>query len=69
MARSESQKAADKRYAVKHKGDFVTWTTKFRTDEAEHIDEVIRSSGMTRAEFVRRAVRFWEEDNKEEDNK
>ena len=61
MARSEAQKAADKRYAANHKGDFVTWTTKFKTAEAGQIDAIIQESGMTRAEFIRWAVRAWEE--------
>lgn len=56
MARSDAQRAADKRYAANHKGEFVTWTTKFKTAEAEEIDEIIKQSGMTRAEFIRWAV-------------
>lgn len=56
MARSEAQKAADKRYAETHKGNFTTWTTKFKPAEADEIDAVIKSSGMTRAEFIRWAV-------------
>lgn len=56
MARSEAQKAADKRYKETHKGESVTWTTKFKTAEAAEIDAVIKSSGMSRAEFVRWAV-------------
>lgn len=56
MARSEAQKAADKRYKEAHKGDFITWTTKFKPAEAAEIDAIIKSSGMTRAEFIRRAV-------------
>lgn len=56
MARSDAQKAADKRYKEAHKGDFITWTTKFRTAEAAEIDAVIKQSGMSRAEFIRWAV-------------
>lgn len=56
MARSEAQKAADKRYKETHKGESVTWTTKFKTAAAAEIDAVIKSSGMSRAEFVRWAV-------------
>jgi hypothetical protein len=56
MARSEAQKAADKRYKETHKGESVTWTTKFKTAEAAEIDAVIKSSGMSRAEFIRWAV-------------
>lgn len=61
MARSEAQKAADKRYKETHKKDFVTWTTKFRTEEAEEIDGVIKSSGMSKAEFIRWAVGVYKE--------
>lgn len=57
MARSEAQRAADKRYKEAHKGDFITWTTKFRPAEAAEIDAVIKSSGKTRAEFLRWAVK------------
>ena len=56
MARSEAQKAADKRYKETHKGESVTWTTKFKTAEAAEIDAVIKSSGMSRAEVIRWAV-------------
>lgn len=56
MARSEAQKAADKRYKETHKGESVTWTTKFKTAEAAEIDAVIKSSGMSRAEFILWAV-------------
>lgn len=61
MVRSEAQKAADKRYAEKHKGSFVTWTTKFRTGEAREIDGVIKQSGMSRADFIRWAVARYKE--------
>lgn len=57
MARSEAQKAADKKYREAHKNDFVTWTTCFRPDEVAEIDEVIKSSGMSRADFIRWAVK------------
>lgn len=62
MARSEAQKAADKRYKETHKGDFVTWTTKFKPAEAAEIDAVIKSSGKTRAEFIRWAVEKFKEE-------
>lgn len=56
MARSEAQKAADKRYAEKHKGDFITWTTKFKPAEAAEIDEIIKTAGISRADFIRWAA-------------
>jgi hypothetical protein len=62
MARSEAQKAADKRYTEAHKGDFITWTTKFKPAEAAEIDAVIKSSGKSRAEFIRWAVEKFKEE-------
>lgn len=56
MARSEAQKAADKKYRESHKGNDVSWGTRFKPAEAEDIDAVIKESGMSRAEFVRWAV-------------
>lgn len=56
MARSDAQKAADRRYAENHKGNFITWTTKFKPVEAAEIDEIIKQSGMSRADFIRWAV-------------
>lgn len=56
MARSEVQKAADKKHREAHKGDRTTWTTKFKPTELAEIDAVIKSSGKSRAGFIRWAV-------------
>lgn len=56
MARSEAQKAADKRYRDAHKGDLQMWTTCFKPSEFAEIDEIIKASGMSRADFIRWAV-------------
>lgn len=56
MARSEAQKAADKRYAAAHKGEFITWTTKLKPAEAAEIDAVIKANNMSRADFLRWAA-------------
>lgn len=56
MARSEAQKAADKRYREAHKNDLVTWGTKIPPTEANEIDALLKSRGMNRAEFLRWAV-------------
>lgn len=56
MARSEAQKAADKRYAAAHKGEFITWTTKLKPAEAAEIDAIIKANNMSRADFLRWAV-------------
>ncbi len=63
MARSEAQKAADKRYKETHKGESVTWTTKFKTTEAAEIDAIIKQSGMSKAEFIRWAVKELQKKN------
>lgn len=56
MARSEAQKAADKRYRETHKKDSITWGTKLSPAEAVEIDAIIKNSGMNKAEFLRWAV-------------
>ena len=56
MARSEAQKAADKRYREAHKGDLTKWGTWLKPSEATEIDVLIKDSGMSRAEFIRWAV-------------
>ena len=56
MARSEAQKRADKKYAETHKGDFVTWTTKVKPQEATKIDSIAKANGMSRADFIRWAA-------------
>lgn len=61
MARSEAQKAADKKYREAHKGDSVKWGTRFRPDEASEIDAAIKKSGMNKAEFIRWAVKQLEQ--------
>lgn len=61
MARSEAQKAADRRYAENHKGNFITWTTKFKLAEAAEIDAIIKQSGMSRADFIRWAAAKYKE--------
>ena len=42
MARSEAQKAADKRYRETHKNDSIKWTTWLKPDEAAEIDAIIK---------------------------
>ncbi len=63
MARSEAQKAADKRYKELHRGESVTWTTKFKTAEAAEINAIIKRSGMNKAEFIRWAVKELQKKN------
>ena len=53
MARSEAQKAADKRYRETHKTDSVKWATWLKPAEAAEIDAIIKNSGMNKAQFLR----------------
>ncbi len=56
MARSDAQKAADKRYRETHKGDLIRWGTSFKPAEFADIEATLKQSGMNRAEFIRWAV-------------
>lgn len=56
MARSEAQKAADKRYRETHKGELVKWGTSLKPAEIDEIDEIIKQHNMTRAAFIRWAA-------------
>lgn len=57
MARSEAQKAADKKYRETHKNDSVKWATWLKPAECAEINEIIKKSGMNKAEFLRWAVK------------
>lgn len=61
MTRSEAQKAADKRYREAHKDDLKKWATWFKPEEVKEIDGVIKSSGMSKAEFIRQAVEAYKQ--------
>lgn len=56
MARSEAQKAADKRYRETHKGVDISWGTRLKPEEAEKIDAIIKANNMSRADFLRWAA-------------
>lgn len=56
MARSEAQKAADKRYRETHKGDLKKWGVWLSPEEAEKIDAIIKANNMSRADFLRWAA-------------
>lgn len=56
MARSEAQKAADKKYAKKIQGKYEQFVVNFKSDELAEINAVIAASGMTKAGFIRWAV-------------
>mgnify|MGYP002515643376 CR=1 FL=1 len=57
MARSEAQKAADKRYAKKINGKYKPFIVNLMPEELESINAVIAASGMKKAEFLRWAVK------------
>ena len=64
MARSEAQKAADKRYRETHKNDSIKWTTWLKPDEAAEIDAIIKNSGMNKAQFLLWAAGVLKDKNK-----
>lgn len=61
--RSEAQKEADKRYAEKHKGEYVCWGTTLRREEANEIDKALTKAGISKAEFIREAAKNLEGKN------
>ena len=56
MARSEAQKAADKKYAEKIKDKHKLFAVNLKLDEYNEITEAIKAAGMTKADFLRRAA-------------
>ena len=56
MARSEAQKAADKRYAKKINGKYERFAVNLLPDEYNSVCATIASAGMGKAEFLRWAV-------------
>lgn len=56
MARSEAQKAADKRYAAKVQNKYEHFIVHLLPDEYEKINNVIKSAGLSKADFLRWAV-------------
>ena len=61
MARSEAQKAADKKYAAKINGRYKPFIVKLQPDELARIDAAIAAAGMKKAEFLRWAVKQLEQ--------
>lgn len=59
MARSEAQKAADKRYNERHKGDNVSWGTYLKPDDVKMLDAAVKEHGGGRAAFLRWATEQW----------
>lgn len=63
MARSEAQKAADKRYAEKTKDKHKHFAVNLKGDEYELVVRTVEASGMSKADFLRWAVKTWQEQN------
>ncbi len=57
MARSEAQKAADKRYAQKVKEKYKLFGVNLIVEEYEEIEEIIKAAEMTKADFIRWAAK------------
>ena len=56
MPRSEAQKAADKRYREKTQDRYEHFVVNLKREECERISAAIKAAGMTKADFLRRAV-------------
>ena len=54
MARSQAQKEADARYAKKRNNK--PFAVNLKPEEFEYMDNVIKASGMSKADFLRWAV-------------
>ena len=57
MARSEAQKAADKKYAQKISGKYKPFIVNLIPDEYDNISKIIAEAGMKKSEFLRWAVK------------
>jgi hypothetical protein len=55
MARSEAQKAADRRYRETHKPNQVPWTAKILPEERQEFDEILQQNNLGKTEFLRMA--------------
>ena len=56
MARSEAQKAADKRYREKTQDQYEHFVVNLKSEECASICAAIKAAGMGKAEFLRWAV-------------
>ena len=65
MARTDAQRAADKKYAAKINGKYKPFIVNLMPDELAHIEAVIAASGMKKAEFLRWAIKQLEENKGE----
>lgn len=59
--RSPAQRAADKRYKEKNPNRERLLPFQFAKEEADSIDDIIRQSGLSKADFLRRAVELYKQ--------
>lgn len=59
MARSEAQKAADKRYAAKVNGKYKPFIVNLTPEELAYIDGVIKAAGMKKPSFCGGRLANW----------
>jgi len=57
VARSEAQKAADKKYAKKIKDKHKQFAVNLKTDEYEKMLAVLENAKMSKADFLRWAIK------------
>jgi hypothetical protein len=53
MARSEAQKAADRRYRETHEPKQVSWTAKVSPEEQAEFNELLKANNLGKTEFLR----------------
>ena len=56
MARSEAQKAADKRYAERNKGTYANFAIPLKREEKEKYEAILKERGIGKVEFLRWAI-------------
>ncbi len=67
MARTEAQKAADKRYREKTQGQYVHFVVNLKREECARIEAVIAAANMGKAEFLRWTVEELQKKNNSEE--
>jgi hypothetical protein len=56
MARSEAQKAADKRYRETHTSNQGTWAAHISPEEKRAFDALLKENDLGKTEFLRIAI-------------
>lgn len=68
MARTEAQKAADKKYAKKIQGKYEQFVVNFKPEELAEINAIIANAGITKAGFIRWAAEMLKRKNQENES-